>query len=691
MVEKILELLDNNVSLSIVEIDKKTGIRNLKETNKIIEQMTNNLLIVKTKKNKLTKVENTKYLKGIIQTTKSGRGFVLIKDHKDVLVKDIKGAINGDEVLITLINNDLGKIEKIKHTKETLVGETVNKKGKTYVKADNSKFKYEILINEHLVDGMKVEVKIFDMLDKWTYSGHIVNVLGHKDDPGIDLLSITTEYGFNKEFPEKVLKEVEKIPSEITEKDIKNVLNKGGKDLRGEKIFTIDGDDTKDIDDALGVKMLQNGNYEVGIHIANVSHYVKPDSELFKNATSRGTSVYIPGSSIPMLPRELSNGICSLNPNVDRLALSFIMEIDKKGNVIDFKIHESIINSNIQMTYKKVNKILEENVIPKGYENYKKELLMLNRIALMLRKKRNMLDFDMSENKVILDNEGKPIDVVLRDRGQAEKLIEDFMVETGHQSSKYLDKISNNKMHIYRNHDLPNEEKLDRFISYLSTLGYSKLTKCIKEMTTSEIQVLLDKLGDTKENEVLKRELLKSMAKAIYASNNQGHFALGIDSYCQTTSPIRRSGDLINHVLIKENIYSGQKKTWDSQLPTLASIASSTERNAILCEREAVKLKTAEYMMNHIGEEFTGIITGLTKFGMFVELPNLIEGLVKITSFDENYEFKMDNFTYVGRTSKHVYKLGDEVNIVVTGASKEDKTIDFEIVNTKKYVKKLNK
>ena len=690
MVERVLKLLDENKNLSMVELDKKLGIRNLEETNKLIEKMIKDLLIIKTNKNKITKVENSRYLKGVIQTKAANKGFVIIKDHNDVLVKDLKGAIDGDEVLITLIKNDLGKIERIRKNKDQFVGTIENKNGKTYVILDNKKVKYKVLIRKHFIDGMKVEVKLYDMVDKKTYSGNVVSVLGHKDDPGIDLLSITTEFGVQKEFPEKVINEVKNIPNEITNNDIKNILSKGGKDLREEKIFTIDGDDTKDIDDALSVKILNNGNYQVGVHIANVSHYVKPSSELFKNATERGTSVYIPGSSIPMLPRELSNGICSLNPNVDRLALSFIMEIDKSGQVVDFKIHESIINSKIKMTYKKVNKILENNEISDGYENFINELKMLNRIAILLRKRRKMIDFDMNENKILVDELGVPIDIILRERGTGEKLIEDFMVETGYQSSKFLDKLGNGKKHVYRNHDVPNEEKLQKFISFLSSLGYKKMTKCINELKPSEVQILLDNLKNTKEFEILKRELLKSMAKAVYSSNNAGHFALSLDTYCQTTSPIRRSGDLINHVLIKENIYTNQTAKLETELPTLASTASLKERNAILCERESNKLKTAEYMEKHIGEEFIGTITGFTKYGIFIELPNMIEGLVKTNTLDDNYVFDEKTFTYVGRTTKKILHLGDQVNILVVGANKEDKTIDFEIISAKKYVKKHN-
>ena len=459
-------------------------------------------------------------------------------------------------------------------------------------------------------------------------------------------------------------------------------------------IFTIDGDDTKDIDDALSIKVLNNGNYEVGVHIANVSHYVKPNTKLFANATERGTSVYIPGASIPMLPRELSNGICSLNPNVERLALSFIMELDKSGKVVNFKTHESIIKSNIQMTYKKVNQILENKEIPEGYEDYVTTLKLLNRVALKIRSnriKKGAIDFDMNENKIILDENGKAVDVVLRTRGAGEKLIEDYMVLTGEQCSIYLDK-QNEPTHVYRNHETPNFTKIGKFISYLNQLGYKKLTACVKELKPIEIQTLLDNLKDAPEYEILKRELLKCMTKAIYEANNKGHFALGLDTYCQTTSPIRRAGDLVNHVLIKENIYGNQKVTMEKSVSELATTASSKERAAAECEKACVKLKTAEYMMDHIGEEFEGTITSMARWGMYVELPNLIEGLINIKSMkDDNYTLDVEKQMMVGRTTKRAYKLGDKVTIRVAAASKELSTVVLEIVNELEKSKKIGK
>ena len=688
MESKIIDLLSENNALTVNDIDSKLEINNIEETKRILKKMVDNLEITTTNKNKYILIENSKQLKGILSVSKAGYGFVKVKDHEDIYIRknDMKGAINGDIVLIEMNKKSQkpsGRIVRIKNRDELVKVAEIRRNGNNIkVIMDDNKFPYKIVINNNnLVDGMKVTLKLDEMIDNNTYSASVVEILGHKDDPFVDLLSITKEYGIEKEFPKSVIEEVKNINGYVTENEINNILSIGGKDLRDKKIFTIDGDDTKDIDDALSIEKLPNGNYEVGVHIANVSHYVLPNSNIFKEAMKRGTSVYIPGSSIPMLPRELSNGICSLNPNVLRLALSFIMEFDKLGNVINFKTYESIIQSRIQMTYKNVNKILENNIIPNGYEDFTEELYMLNNLANALRKKRlreGSIDFDMKENKVILDKFGKPINVELRYRGLAEKLIEEFMIETGTQCSIYLDK-QNDNTHIYRNHDLPNEDKLNMFIKYLKTLGYGNLSSVIKELKPREIQELLNRIKDKKECEILERELLKCMAKAVYSTANKGHFALAKKSYCQTTSPIRRSGDLQNHILIKENIYAGTKVKLNYS--ELANIASEKERNASECEKKAVKMKIAEYMSNHIGEEYEGIITSMQPYGFYVELPNLIEGLVSIDSLDDdNYEFDREKFIYKGRTTKHVYRLGDKVKIRVKKASKENKTIDFVLV-----------
>jgi ribonuclease R len=548
--------------------------------------------------------------------------------------------------------------------------------------------------NRGAVDGDRVVIRILAYGTAVRKpEAEVSRVIGSIWDPSCDAEAVIISYKIPTEFPRPVLQEAASIPDRVLEEELA-----GRADLRQELTITIDGDHTKDFDDAITIKKIGN-LYDLKVSIANVSNYVKVDTNMFTDAIRRGTSVYIPGSSIPMLPRELSNGICSLNPNVERLALSFVMEIDNRGKVVNFDVHESIIESKLKMTYKNVNKVLEEGVIPEGYENFKEELLLLQKIAHDLRRKREnrgAIDFDMKENKINVDKDGNPVSITLRYRGEAEKLIEDFMVETGAQSSLFLDKFQekdSENTHVYRNHDKPNEDKINKFISYLGSLGHKKLAACVKELKPQEIQMLLNNLKQTKEFPVLERELLKCMAKAVYATNKGGHFALAYDSYCQTTSPIRRSGDLLNHILIKENIYANQKVTIKHELANLANVASETERNAAECEKEACKMKTAEYMMGHIGDEYDGIITGMSKYGMYVELPNLVEGMVKIDSLgSENFEFDARKFIFRGRTSGKVFKLGDKVRIKVIHADKMNKTIDFELLDdTLCKVKKIGK
>ena len=365
------------------------------------------------------------------------------------------------------------------------------------------------------------------------------------------------------------------------------------------------------------------------------------------------------------------------------------MIINHKGEVIDFKIYESIINSKIKMTYKNVNQILENNMVPEGYENFIGDIRRLDVVSKLLRNKREksgLIDFNIKENKITLDAEGRAKEITLRYRGKAEKLIEEFMIETGKQSSIYLDNSQKNcktNTHVYRNHDIPNEEKIELFIKYLASLGEKKRAACLKELTTKEIQNLLYNIKDLKERPILERELLKCMSKAVYSTANKGHFALVLDTYCQTTSPIRRSGDLLNHILIKENIYKKQNIDFKSNLSSYAETASIKERNASECEKEATKVKTVEYMQNHIGEEFEGTITGMAKYGMYVELPNLVEGMINIKAMDDDfYEFDKEKYIFKGRTHKRIYHLGDKINIIVRSVSKENKTIDF-VINDK--------
>ena len=474
--------------------------------------------------------------------------------------------------------------------------------------------------------------------------------------------------------------EVEKLPSEVKEEEMV-----GRRDLRDKTIFTIDGADTKDIDDAISLDMLENGNYSLGVHIADVSYYVKEGSEIYQEAMERGTSVYLADRVIPMLPHKLSNGICSLNEGVDRLAMSCVMEIDSKGNVVSYDIFESVIRSRKKMTYTDVNKIIEENIIPEGYEPFADTLIKMEELAQILRKhkvERGYIDFGIDESKIIVDETGKAIDIKLRNRGKGENLIEDFMIAANETVATciYFMELP----FIYRVHGEPNEEKINSFLTFVSSLGYT-LSGKIKDMHPKTMQSILNQLKDKKEFHILSSLLLRSMQKAIYDTNNIGHFGLASERYTHFTSPIRRFPDTTVHRLLRKYLFKAQIDkdsimSEEQKLPYIAEHSSKKERDSIDCEREVDDMKKAEYMMDHIGEKYTGMISGITSFGMFIELPNLIEGLIKIDSLtDDVYTFDESTITLKGKKNKRGYRLGDNVDVVVVAANKEAKTIDFQI------------
>ena len=544
--------------------------------------------------------------------------------------------------------------------------------------------------------GHKVIVKPTNKIGNNVYDCEVVRILGHINDPGVDILSIVCEHEFPDTFPDEVMEEVEKIPSFVSEDEIKIRLANGGVDLRDRTIFTIDGDDTKDIDDAIEVKKLENGNYYLGVHIADVSYYVKPGTKLYESAYLRGTSVYLADRVIPMLPHKLSNGICSLNPDVDRLAISCMMEIDKKGKIISTDIKESIIRSRKQMTYKKVNAVLENGEIPEGYEEYTDTLKTMQELADILRKNkeaRGYIDFEIDEAKIIVDETGKAIDVILRERGTGEKLIEDFMIAANEAVATFISYMQ--LPFVYRIHDVPSEEKITSFVTFVNSLGYVIKEK-IRNITPIEMQKLLDSLKDVNEYPILSSLMLRSMKKAIYDINNIGHFGLGSECYTHFTSPIRRFPDTTVHRLIRYYLFEHKMdatflSNLEAELKDICEHSSERERAAIECEREVNDMKMAEYMMDHIGEQYTGMISSITSFGMFIQLPNLVEGLIRMDELkDDYYTFDESTISLIGKKNKRGYRLGDIMDIIVSQANKEARTVDFVPCtpeNVKKYVK----
>ena len=695
MEDKIIELLTNtDKALSVNEINDALGfssVEELKELLKVLNKLEDELKIYRTKKNNYLLFTNSHLKIGTMIANKKGYGFVDIEGDEDVFIPptNMNGAIHGDKVIVEITSPkgiDLeGRILKIVDRKfKQMVGEVYYVKNKPFLKLDDDRIKLNIEIDKKktlgAMDGHKVLVKITNKLKDNNYKGEVVKILGHKNDPGVDILSITNEMGIPDTFSDNVMKELEDIPDEVLEKDLANRT-----DLRDEVIFTIDGDDTKDIDDAISIEKIDD-HYKLGVHIADVSYYVRPNTALDSEAFDRGTSVYLADRVIPMLPHKLSNGICSLNPNVDRLALSCIMEIDNNGNVIDYDILQTVIKSRIQMTYKKVNQVLEENIIPEGYEEYVDKLRMMSDLARILRKNkenRGYIDFDIDESKIIVDDKGKAIDVTLRNRGTGEKLIEDFMIAANETVATHVYYME--LPFIYRVHGEPNEEKINNFMRFLNILGY-KVKEDTKKLTPKTMQNILAQLKDKKEFHLLSALLLRSMQKAIYDTNNIGHFGIASKCYTHFTSPIRRYPDttvhrLLHTYLFDNNINNDTINYYERELPFVAEHTSNMERRSIECERAVDDMKKAEYMMDHIGEEFDGIISSVLNFGMFVELPNLIEGLVRLDSLKgDYYTYDETTFTIRGNKDKRGYRLGDNVRVRVIAADKEKRTIDFEVV-----------
>jgi len=693
--EKIIELLESEkIALSPFELEQKLNLNKNEfvELIKTLNEMEQNLKIYKTKKDNYMIFENSHLKIGKIEVNPKGFGFVDIGKDKDIFIpKDaINKAIHGDTVIVEITSkNDMdpeGRIVKIVDRKlDNMVGEFYYHKGKPYVDLDNKKVKIKIEIDSKAtkgaMNGHKVIVKITNKISSDNYyKGEVLKILGHKNDPGVDILSITAKYNINDIFDDTVMEQADKLPFEVLENEIKNRV-----DLRNQEIFTIDGDDTKDIDDAISIDRLENGNFKLGVHIADVSHYVTEASPLDDEAYNRGTSVYLADRVIPMLPHKLSNGICSLNPEVDRLAISCVMEINEKGQTVNYDIFESIIRSRKQMTYNNVNKILEENIIPEGYEQYVDTLKNMSYLANILRKmkeKRGYIDFEIEEGKIIVNEKGEAIDVVLRERKTGEKIIEDFMIAANETIATHINYME--IPFVYRIHGEPSEDKINNFIKFVSILGY-KIRGNRKEITPISMQQMLEQLKEKDEYSILSSMMLRSMQKAVYDKNNIGHFGLGSKCYTHFTSPIRRYPDLMVHRLLRKYLFENQinEETinyYDNKLKEITSHSSERERASVECEREVDNMKKAEYMTKHIGEEYEGIISGTMPFGMFVELPNTVEGLVRIDNLEGDiYTYNEETFSITGKHDKRGYRLGDKVKVKTIGANKEAGTVDFQI------------
>ena len=696
MKEKILSILkESDKALSINELDSALNLNTIEETKAFsdaLRELEDSYEIYRSNKNRYMLLENSNLRKGILRMNKKGFGFVEVSGEEDIFIApdNINKALNNDTVIVEILNKNSGEkregriVKTLERDLSTIVGEIYFKKDKGYIIPDDKKLDIQLEIDRDkshgAVDGHKVVVKILRNITKNRYKGEVVRIIGHKNDPGVDILSIVCKYEINDTFPEEVIEELDSIPEEVREQD-----KKGRKDLTDVTIFTIDGDDTKDIDDAISVEKLKNGNYKLGVHIADVSYYVKEGSPLDKEAMDRGTSVYLVDRVIPMLPHKLSNGICSLNPGVERLAISCVMEIDNNGKTVDYEIFPSIIKSRLQMTYKKVNQVIEKNEIPEGYEPFVNDLKLMDELSQIIRKakiNRGYIDFDVDEAKIIVDENCHPTDIVLRNRGRGENLIEDFMIQANECVATHI--FYMDLPFIYRVHEYPKEEKIRDFISFVQNLGYTVKFNT-KDISPKAIQNLINQLKDKKEFKVLSSLLLRNMQKAIYLPQNLGHYGLASKCYTHFTSPIRRYPDTTVHRLLRTYLFNDDMSNqtinkWQEKLVYIAENSSFKERESVECEREVEDMKMAEYMEDHIGEEYKGIISGVTNFGMFIQLDNLVEGLIHVNDMKDYFSFDEVTQSLIGERTKEKFTLGDEVLIKVKAASKEAKTIDFELV-----------
>lgn len=698
MRDSIINVLKNSDrALDIYELKDKLNLNTADEYRELsdeLRKLEDEVIVYHSNKDKYMMLENSHLRKGIMRANKKGFGFVEVDGLTDdvyVSADNMNGAIHDDVVLVEItskmnIDRIEGRVLKIIERKIKRYIGLINfdKNGLGHITLDDSKIKLNIEVPRekslNAVDGHKVVVEIDKQLGNNRCIGHVVEIIGHVNDPGVDILSIVYKYNINVDFPDDVKDEVSKLPMQVYQSDLV-----GRHDLRDEMIFTIDGDDTKDIDDAISVDRLPNGHYKLGVHIADVLYYVKEGSPLDNEALERGTSVYLVDRVIPMLPHELSNGICSLNPGVDRLAISCVMEFNVDGKQLSYEIFPSVIRSRKQMTYKKVNSILEKNIVPEGYEEFADKLRLMEELAVILRKakvKRGYIDFEVDEAKVLVDDKGVPTDVVLRDRGKGEKLIEDFMIAANECVATHI--YFMNLPFIYRVHEYPKEEKIRSFLSFVSNLGYH-VNGNIKDVKPTTMQKILEQLKDKPEYKILSSLLLRSMQKAVYKPENLGHYGLASSCYTHFTSPIRRYPDTTVHRLLRTYLFEGKVdmqtiNKWEEKLVYIAEHSSERERASVDCEREVDDMKMAEYMEKHIGEQYEGMISSVTSFGMFVELDNLIEGLVPIRDMNDFFVFDEDRMTLTGEKSHVKYSIGERVIVKVVRASKEEKTIDFEIV-----------
>ncbi|MCC4762783.1 ribonuclease R [Streptococcus agalactiae] len=705
MKEKIIKYLEEHGKTSVNDLAAALDMAGAKAFPKLIKTISNleshrqlrfddngslSLQKKEAKKKEIT-------VRGLFRANKAGFGFLSIdQDEDDMFIgkNDIAYAIDGDTVEAVVkkpadrLNGTAAEarvVNIVERSLKTLVGKFVlddeRPKYAGYIKSKNQKINQKIYIRKEpvVLDGTEI-IKVD--IDKYPTRGHdyfvasVRDIVGHQGDVGIDVLEVLESMDIVSEFPEDVIAEANAIPDAPTEKDLI-----GRVDLRQEVTFTIDGADAKDLDDAVHIKLLDNGHFELGVHIADVSYYVTEGSALNREALSRGTSVYVTDRVVPMLPERLSNGICSLNPNLDRLTQSCIMEIDQNGRVVNHQITQSVINTTYRMTYIAVNDIIAgDEEICSEYESIVssvQHMVTLHHTLEAMRTRRGALNFDTSEAKIMVNDKGMPVDIVIRNRGIAERMIESFMLAANETVAEHYARLK--LPFVYRIHEEPKAEKLQKFIDYASVFGV-QIQGTATKITQSALQDFMKKVQGQPGSEVLSMMLLRSMQQARYSEHNHGHYGLAAEYYTHFTSPIRRYPDLLVHRMIRDYDDKAMDKAdhFANLIPEIATQTSSLERRAIDAERIVEAMKKAEYMEEYVGEEFEGVVASVVKFGMFVELPNTIEGLIHVTTLPEYYHFNERTLTLQGEKSGKVFRVGQQIKVKLIRSDKETGDIDFD-------------
>ena len=695
MREDIITLLSqkDTQALSLKDIQRKLNIKNKKQLKITLEEMLNDAtLYYSSKKEKYLLFEKSSLIKGELIINKYGVGYIKYNGRSILIPKDkINGAIHKDTVIVSYDNDwYYGKVEKVlSHDESNYVAEVILKNNKLYAKVNNRPLIKINSNNHNLIEGHKILVTNEEGKAK------VLEVIGHRDDPGIDILSILYDYDFGRKWNSDAIEQLKNIPTFLDEDTINRELLNGRIDLRDKKIITIDCDDTKDIDDGFYIEKLENGNIKLNVVIADVEEYVKEDSPIDIEASNDTTSVYPPGSVDPMLDHKLSNGICSLNPNADRLAMSYEVEIDKNGEIINFKPSTAIINSKKKMCYSNVNKILEEESLIEDYNPFYKELLIAQKLYLQIKSKmerNNLINFNTKEIKVLLNELGESQKLDIRQNRTAENIIEFFMLLINEQITKFLE--DNGLPCVYRVDGEPNQEKLRQVFIFANQKGFIKDNELKNKYTASDIQELIKRVDNTRIGVVINKMLIRCMDKAKYSTENIGHYPLGLTIYGQHTSPIRRYTDLINQRILKYFLTHGAKATKKKfnkkYLEKLCKHCSEREIAAKKCEREATEMKIIEYMSHTIGKTYQAVISGINKDGIYILLDNTLESFIKISNLPEDrYEYIENNFTLNGHNYK--FQLGDEIEVRLVKTDKDNITAKFNIVSTNKQKINTNK